>query len=57
MTDYAGKKGGPADKPGDSEKTEKSSGGESTTKTETASNTKGEGTAKRKDPVAKSSTE
>ena|SRR5882762_4551417 len=53
VTDYAGKKSGPAEKAGDGEKAEKSSGGESTTKTETASNVKGESTAKSKDSVSK----
>lgn len=53
VTDYAAKKGGPAEKQAGGEKAEKSSGGESTTTGDTASNPKGESAAKSKDPVSK----
>ena len=53
VTDYAAKKVGPAEKQGGGEKTEISSGGESTAKSETASNTKSDSASKSKDPVSK----
>jgi len=56
VTDYAGKKTGPADKTTGSEKPEKSSGAESTASGDTASNKKGDSTVS-KETVSKSGKE
>ncbi len=56
VTDYAAKKSGSPEKTG-GDKTENSSAAESTAKTETASNPKGEAATKSKDPVSKSGKE